>query len=144
MIYLDSNYIVRCYLREKGSEEVLQLVQNSTGLSCSLHGKLEVISTFHRHYREKKITSASFQKVTHLFLEDEVKGVWNFFPLNLSLIQNACNAVLSLPPSVFCRSADALHLVSASEHGFKKIYSHDRHLLDSAPYFGLEGVDILN
>ena len=67
MIYFDSNYIVRCYLREEGSAEVLKLAQGSAGLSSSLHGKLEVLSTFHRHYREKKISKSSFQKLTHLF-----------------------------------------------------------------------------
>lgn len=37
------------------------------------------------------------------------------------------------------RAADALHLASASAHGFREIYSNDRHVLASAPLFGLRG-----
>lgn len=31
MIYLDANYIVKCYLREAGSAQVLRLVQTAQG-----------------------------------------------------------------------------------------------------------------
>ncbi len=37
-----------------------------------------------------------------------------------------------------------LHLTSASEHGFLEIYSHDRHLLKAASFFGLKGIDIIS
>ena len=48
-----------------------------------------------------------------------------------------------LPEDVFLRSADALHLTCAAANGFSAVYSHDRHLLNAAPHFGLEGRDIL-
>jgi hypothetical protein len=48
-----------------------------------------------------------------------------------------------LDPKVFVRPADALHLTCAAENGFGVVYSHDRHLLGAAKYFGVEGIDIL-
>ena len=56
----------------------------------------------------------------------------------------ACDTVqtLTTPPSL--RSADALHLANARDHGFKEIYSHDKAMLESAKYFGLKDVDIIS
>jgi predicted nucleic acid-binding protein len=39
------------------------------------------------------------------------------------------------------RSLDALHLVTAREERFERIYSNDRHLLAACASVGLEGVN---
>jgi predicted nucleic acid-binding protein len=40
------------------------------------------------------------------------------------------------------RSADALHLVSAREHGMAAIYSNDARVLEAAPAFGIRGMSV--
>ena len=144
MIYLDSNYIIRCYLRERGSAEVLRLVHHSKGC-CSLSlAKVECVAAFQRHRREKKIDAKGIEKVSHLFAQDEIQQAWTFFPISPSLLNSACGLLQRLPPTVYCRSADVLHLTCAAEEGFREIYSHDRHLLAAAPFFGLKGIDIIS
>ena len=48
-----------------------------------------------------------------------------------------------LPSEVFLRTGDAVHLISAREHGFQEIYSSDRHLLAPAPHVGIAGLDVI-
>jgi len=143
MIYLDSNYIVRCYLREAGSAEVLRLVRKSDGCGSLALAKTECVAAFHRHWREKRIDADGLKKALSLFSQDEMQSAWTFFPVSQHLIQSACAFLQTLPADVPCRSADALHLTCAKEQGFQEIYSHDRHLLTAAPFFGLKGIDLI-
>ena len=50
--------------------------------------------------------------------------------------------MLGLPDRVFLRSGDALHLAYAREHGFRQVYTNDRHMLEAAPHSQIAGVDV--
>jgi predicted nucleic acid-binding protein len=143
MIYLDTSYIVKCYLREPGTDIVLDWLQGKSDLTCCLHGRLELIAAFKRHVREGRLIEEHFLSSLKLLEKDERAGIWQWIPVSSELIQKACKHVASLPSTIFIRSADALHLACAAENGFTSIYSHDRHLLGAAEHFGLEGKDIL-
>ncbi|MBA2301439.1 MAG: PIN domain-containing protein [Acidobacteria bacterium] len=44
-------------------------------------------------------------------------------------MEKARKHVLNLPRTICVRSGDALHLTCAEEHGFRKVYTNDRHML---------------
>jgi predicted nucleic acid-binding protein len=143
MIYLDTSYIVKCYLREPGTDVVLDWLQGKSGLTSCIHGRLELVATFKRHVREGRLIEKQAMASSRLLEKDERNGIWQWIPISVELIHEACKRTMSLRSNIFVRAADALHLTCAAENGFTSVYSHDRHLLAAAEYFGLEGKDIL-
>jgi predicted nucleic acid-binding protein len=71
VIYLDASYIVRCYLREAGSAQVLKLVQKSAGRITALHVRAEFYSAVNRRFGEKHLSSRNAAAVWKQFEEDE-------------------------------------------------------------------------
>jgi predicted nucleic acid-binding protein len=142
MIYLDASYIMKCYLREVGTSEVMALVQGSVGCSSAVHARTEVWSAIHRRIRDKSISLSAARNVWRQFESDEVSGVWHWLSLNQNVIKRACEAFERLAPQVSLRAADALHLACAVENRFSDVYSGDRILLGAASHFGLNGVTV--
>lgn len=58
-----------------------------------------------------------------------------------ALLEQVRGLFARLDRSVFLRSIDALHLVTAKAERFERIYSNDRHLLTACASVGLEGID---
>lgn len=143
MIYLDTSYIAKCYLREPGTEKVLAWLTGKSGLSCCLHGRLEFVAAVNRHVRENRLSSREGQAVFRKLELDERAGLWRWFSVTDQLVQQACHRMESIPSDVFLRAADALHLTCAVEQGFQEVYSHDQHFLAAATHFGLVGRDII-
>ena len=129
MIYLDSSYIFKCYINEPGTPRVLSLVQNSSGCSSSLHARTEFWPGLHRRVCETVTSIEDARKIWRQFGEDERTGVCHWLPLNDIVIRRACDVFEKLPPEVFLRSGDALHLACAAENRFTELYSGDRTLL---------------
>lgn len=138
-LYLDGAYIAKCYLREPGTDAVLDLVESSTSRFSSILALIEVSAVFHRHLREGKISPRNFRKATDLFKADQEEELWTWISLTDDLVHHAASEYSHLSSKIFLRSADCLHLVSARRAGFSEVYSNDRHLLNAASHFGLKG-----
>jgi predicted nucleic acid-binding protein len=143
MIYFDSSYVAKCYLNEAGSLAVRQLAQSQNTLCCSEYGRIEVVSTFHRNWRERILSKPQLEIVLAQFEADDTTGVWTWLPVTADLCRKTASRVKGLPASTFIRSGDALHLTSAAENGFPAIYSNNRHLLAAASFFGLRPVNLI-
>lgn len=143
MIYFDTAYLAKCYLNEPGANEVRALAAESPLIGCCQTGEVELAAVFHRHLREGKINRAEFQIVLEQFHSDQAAGVWTWFPVNKSLLEESAGVFHTLTSSVFLRAADALHLTCARRNGLKEIYTNDRHMLLACEAFGISGINIL-
>jgi len=143
MIYLDTSYLAKLYLHEAGTDEMLRVFSGQGDFVCGEHGRLELMAAFKRSQREGLLSGGQLKMLWEKHEQDLSDGLIQYLPLPTTLIQQACRTLSLLPPSVFIRAADALHLACAADAGLKQIYSHDRHLLAAAPHFRLKGLDVI-
>ena len=142
MIYFDAAYIAKFYLDEPESERVRGLAEQVGEVACCVHGRVEVLIAFHRKLRERALSPKNVATVCDQFASDCDAGIWMWLPISARLVETLAERVRRFDAKVFLRSADALHLASAAEQGFKEVYSNDRHLLAAAEYFGLRGLSV--
>ena len=100
--------------------------------------RTELMGVFHRQLREKKWTRDQFLTAVRQFTNDDVVGFWTWLPLDSTIIESAANTYTTLPDTVFLRSADCLHLVTAMHHSFSDIYTYDTHQTAAAKALGLQ------
>ena len=143
MIYWDTSYLAKLYLREAGTDDVFQSFSGQGGFVCAEHGRVELLAAFKRNQREGLLSAARLKALWEKHEQDQADGLVEYLPLSSPLILHACQVLLLLPPAIFLRAGDALHLACAANAGLKEIYSHDRHLLAAAPHFGLRGIDVI-
>jgi predicted nucleic acid-binding protein len=142
MIYFDSCYLAKLYLMESDSARVRARAESSEGLACCAVGRGEVVATFHRHFREKRLTQREFRQLAAQVEADLDAGLWTALPVTSALVEAQARRMATRPANVFLRAADALHLACAGEAGLREVYSSDRHLVAAAPHFGLRAVTL--
>jgi predicted nucleic acid-binding protein len=139
--YFDAALVAKFYLNETGRDAVRRLARTSGVVVSSGIAVAEVSAAFHRKLREEAVTPAVFKALQGQFIHDVDEGLWKLADPTAALLREVQAAFSRLNRRVFVRSLDAIHLVTAKAEGFERIYSNDRHLLDAAESFGLEGVN---
>jgi predicted nucleic acid-binding protein len=143
-MYLDTAILAKQYVKEPGSDTVRTfLARADSVISCSELTRMELAATFHRKLREGQMTKAQLSGLRTQFEMDVSGGRIHWLPLTQGLIERVEGIFHTLPSDVFLRAGDAIHLATASEAGFKEIYSNDRHLLAAASLFKLKGINPL-
>jgi predicted nucleic acid-binding protein len=143
VIYFDAAYIAKCYLNEPGAERVRAVAHDAAGLaSCEL-ARLEFICTVHRHVREGHLRQREAHEILAEFHTDEESDVWRWLPITPVLLRKVSDEVTRMPAHAVLTAVDALHLGTAREHGFREVYTNDRHMLAAAGYFGLTGLNVV-
>jgi predicted nucleic acid-binding protein len=140
MSYLDACYLAKFYLAEPDSARVTAFVLSQPAVSCLSVGKTEVVSVFHRKFREKVVDEAGFHLLCDQFETDCAAGLWRWLPLDDALLKASTKRLRAVPSTTFLRAVDALHLTCAVQEGFTAIQTSDRHMLAAAPAFGLRAV----
>ena len=141
-LYFDSAYLVKCYLEDPDSSKVRKLVQRAEIVSSSALCIAEVSCALHRAVREKSITKNEASHVRRTFFEDVSLGILRLIPVSEGILRTVEAVVAKLPQTIFLRAGDAVHLASAQQEGFSKIWSNDRHMLRAAPHFGVTGCSV--
>ena len=142
MSYFDSAYIAKFYVDEPDSDAVRRLADTLGRVYCCALGRIEVAGVFHRKWRESAFSEREFHEVLAQFTDDCTAGLWTWLSVTDRLIANAADSLRTLSKRITIRSADALHLACAREHGLRRVYTNDRRMLRAAPAFGIEAMGI--
>ena len=143
MIYFDTAYILKCYVKEHGWEQVRDFACGHERIACSVYGRLELHAALHRKLREGELTERQLNVVLRQLGVDESVRLWEWLPLSPAIMTAIADTFASLSRHVFLRTGDAVHLLTARELGFPAVYSNDRHLLAAAPHLAVAGMDVI-
>jgi predicted nucleic acid-binding protein len=140
MIFCDTSAAVKLYVPERESVAVRRLLGAEDDLCLSELARVEVMSVFHRRLREGIWTQTDFLAAVRQFSNDDISGFWTWLPLDKPIIDAAAKTYTTLPGTVFLRSSDCIHLVTALHHNFAEIYTYDTHQSTAAAVLGLKAV----
>lgn len=139
MIFCDTSYAAKLYVPETDSPAVRSHLEGYPGEVClSELARPELLAVFHRRFREGRWTASQFSAATRQFQQDDLSGFWTWLPLEPAILQMTAQLYLTLPKTVFLRTADGLHLVTARHHGFIEVFTQDRHQRAAAPALALK------
>jgi len=140
-VYFDSALVAKFYLNEAGRDAVRQLAARAGAVVTSGIAVAEVSAAFHRKYREGAVTPAVFRALQGQFEHDLEAGLWTCIGPTEALLAGVRDLFASVERSVYLRSLDALHLVTATSEQFRCVYTNDQHLLRACGHVGLQGID---
>ncbi|MEW6594185.1 MAG: type II toxin-antitoxin system VapC family toxin [Thermodesulfobacteriota bacterium] len=106
-IFFDSSALVKRYVREQGTDEVLALCDQATELCLSGIALVEIISAFCRLKRESRVSSAQYRQLKELLLEDITDAA--ICDLTPEVLRHS---IRTLEGNVL-RGMDAMHIGSA-------------------------------
>ena len=138
-MYFDTSYIAKFYFNEPESSRVRQLVQSADIIQSSVWALAEFHGVIHRRLREGSFSPEDAHEISSRFYEHVQEGLWKLIPIHEALLRRTSTLIVSGPPDLFIRTADAVHLMTAREAGERDVWTNDRHMLASAAYFGLIG-----
>ena len=142
MIYFDTSYLVRLYYQDPGAEAVRTLAA-SDHVASAAHGQAEMMAAFHRKLREGAIRPAAYAALVGQVRAHIDAGAFRWLAQDQEIFLRIRQVYQRLPATVFLRAADAIHLATAAEAGFRIVYSNDSHLLAAAKHFGVEGKNVI-
>ena len=128
-------------MNEPGRDAVRRLAKRAGTVATSGIAVAEVAAAFHRKLREGAIDVPMFEALQGQFHHDVRRGLWTLIEPTPAGLQQVRALFTRLNRSVFLRSLDAVHLVSAKAEHFDRLYSNDTHLLAACPSVHLMGVN---
>lgn len=142
MIFCDTSTAAKLYVPEAESEAVRERLEAEDVVYASELARAELMAVFHRRLREGKWRRAEFTAAVRQLSADDNAGFWSWLPLDSTIVDATVRAYATLPETVFLRTADCFHLMTAQHHNFLEIHTHDKHQTAAAAAFGIRTLTI--
>ena len=129
--YFDSSALAKRYVREPGTEAVLEKCSEATEIVISVICLPELVSAFNRLRRENSITTEQYSSLKNEAIADLRQAM--FVELSPAVLQGAVFCLESAP----LRAMDAIHIATARRTGCDSFISADTRQCDAARQLGL-------
>jgi predicted nucleic acid-binding protein len=107
MLYLDTSALVKLYVDEPMSTELLAAVEEVEAMATSLFAYAETRAAFARARREARLSASGYRHIVDAFVEDWTRYV------TVEVTDRIVKAAGDLAAARALRGFDALHLASA-------------------------------
>lgn len=138
ILCFDSCYVLKLLCNEPDSRAVVKLVGEDGVMACAAHGRAEIIVALHRKVRSGELSDADCREALDRLELDTSSGQLIWLPLREATYRILNMVYLKHSKDLSLRSADALHLACAIEHGFATVWTSDKQMHAGAKAFGLE------
>lgn len=138
LLCFDSCYVLKLLCREADSDAVVALVGEDSAMACAAHGRAEVVVALHRKVRNGELSDADCRAALDRLELDGASGKLVWLPVREAAYRILTSVYARQEKGLPLRSADALHLACAAEHGFSTVWSSDRQMIAGAKAFGIE------
>ena len=107
ILYLDTSALIKKYFKEAGSDEVISIWQEATGIVTSSVAYAEALASIYRKKREAKFGNDRLEKIFGAFRRD-----WNSF-IRVEVTDDLNEWIDKMVSRYPLRGFDAIHLASA-------------------------------
>jgi predicted nucleic acid-binding protein len=140
LIVCDTSAVAKFYVPERESRAIRRLLERADQVCVSDLVRPEIMAVFHRRLREGTWSRQDFLAAVRQFQHDDLTGFWTWLPVDGFIMRAAAETFATLPPTVFLRSSDCIHLVTALKHDFTEFLTFDAHQTLAATALGLTPV----
>ena len=130
-VFFDSSALAKRYVEEKGSDQVQAILSSASALAVSVICIPEIVSALCRRRRERKVSIQEYQKAKASLLSDIDDAAV------IGMTEEVIAQAVALLEQFPLRSADALHVASASEWSTDLFVSADDRQCAAARTHGL-------
>jgi predicted nucleic acid-binding protein len=141
-IFCDASTLVKYYVNEVESATVRARLNEAQELTLSELARVEVLSVFHRYWRERLWSREQFMYAVGRLDQDDLREIWTWLPVDRAIIMYSVHAYLQLPDDIFLRASDCIHIATAIRSDHDTIHTHDVRQAKAAEALGLVAVRI--
>jgi len=141
-MFCDTSTLAKYYIEEAESAAVRARMDEVEEVTLCALARVELMSVFHRCWREGIWSRAHFMRAATQLRQDELRRMWTWVPLDEAIIEYSSNVYLQLPDNIFLRASDCLHIATALRSNYLEIYTHDQRQAKAAEALGLNAMRI--
>lgn len=137
-IYIDSSFLVSCYLTDQHSREARDAVSKSPRLWLTPLHRAEWTNAVAQHVFRKALNEDQGQQMYQDFERDRTAGLWDEIAWPSAAVDTCIDLAHLYTPSLGTRTLDTLHVAAALELKAERFWTFDDRQAKLAKAVGLK------